>query len=749
MVADFERPLNILGKAKIMEKFGQRIITGHWDYAQDLFPGQKLFTGIKTCPHAHAIIKGVDTSEAERMPGVKAVCTYREVPDPAMPQPKAGETTAEITYQGMMVAAVAATDPWLAQQAAAVIKVDYEVLPFVTDMDLAIAPNAPAAVQGVTPNFRNTNIFSWGDVDAGMQEAEIKKTYTSGWASYYSHNPPETREATAQWVGDELWVWIGSQQLTGHSMNIARALNIPESMCHVISHGCGGGYGDRKPNGEEAWIAAILAKKTGMPVLCMTSRVVNATGGATHQSQQQCTITLGTKKDGTMTAIDAQWKGTSGAIHIEMTAAKCKNWRIVNMPITTNVPRTGPFRSVSGMHGCFVTDPIYEEMAIELGMDPLDYRLMTSPDMEDVDPATKNPRSGTAIKEVVQECATKFEWKRKYHAPGQRTLPDGRLHGVGMCHIVSEKGNGSPGRTTILRANPDGSFHANFGIGRSSSGTSTALCALIAETLGTTMDKVNCTVGDSVVSGFGGSQAGSQGTTSNGWGAYDAAVAIRDAMFTRAASTLKTTVDNLDTKDGRVFMKSDPTKSVSHADAVGGNCVIRYGDGTKLGAGLFRDMGPWKVGDPATIRTYVCNMVEIAVDPDTGDMEVLDWVLVSDVGRALFPDGVIHQIEGSMIMQLGIVHAWEQLFDPITGATLNGTFIDQKNPTSLDVPVEKMRGSYYESNSHATPYGIMGCGEPSVVPYVAFHNAFFNATGKRILESTIGPARALQALGKI
>ncbi|MCL2150344.1 MAG: hypothetical protein FWH51_05440, partial [Dehalococcoidia bacterium] len=94
-VADFERDLNVIGKAKVMEKFGQRIITGHWDYAQDLFPGQKLFTGIKTCPHAHATIKSVDTSEAANMPGVKAVCTYLEVPRPAMPMPASGQTTAE------------------------------------------------------------------------------------------------------------------------------------------------------------------------------------------------------------------------------------------------------------------------------------------------------------------------------------------------------------------------------------------------------------------------------------------------------------------------------------------------------------------------------------------------------------------------------------------------------------------------------------------------------------------------------
>jgi len=432
-----------------------------------------------------------------------------------------------------------------------------------------------------------------------------------------------------------------------------------------------------------------------------------------------------------------------------MTLSKCKNWRITGMPITTNTPRTGPFRSVSGMHGCFVTDQVYDQMAYELGMNPLEFRMKTAVETADVDAATKNPRGVTVMKEVITQCANRFNWASKFHAPGAKTLPDGRLHGVGMCNHVSEKGGGSPGRTTIIRANSDGTFHANFGIGRASSGTSTALCVLIAETLGTTMDKIHCTVGDSVTSGYGGSQAGSQGTNANGWGAYDAAVAIRDAMFTRAASTLKTTVDNLESRDGKVFMISDPTKSVLHKDAIGGNCVIRYGDGTKLGSGLFRPMLDWKVGQATTIRTYTCQMIEMAVDQETGEVEVLDWVNVTDVGRALFPNGVLHQIEGAMIMQMGYISAWEQLFDPTTGATINGTYIDQKNPTSADLPLSVMDGSYYESNNNSSPYGVMGVGEPPTIPYVSFHNAFYNATGKRIKETTMNPARVLKALGKI
>jgi CO/xanthine dehydrogenase Mo-binding subunit len=137
------------------------------------------------------------------------------------------------------------------------------------------------------------------------------------------------------------------------------------------------------------------------------------------------------------------------------------------------------------------------------------------------------------------------------------------------------------------------------------------------------------------------------------------------------------------------------------------------------------------------------------VDKETGQFEVLSWVEVNDLGRALFPRGAQAQINGGMCMQFSHAQYWEQLFDPTTGATLNGDFINQKHATSLDLPIENMKGYIYEANDAAAIYGGKGCGEPPMVPYPAFHNAFYNATGKRILNSTMYPARVLQALGVI
>jgi CO/xanthine dehydrogenase Mo-binding subunit len=518
--------------------------------------------------------------------------------------------------------------------------------------------------------------------------------------------------------------------------------------CILSATGWGGGYGDRKPNGEEAWIAALLAKKAGMAVNCMFSRHVNATGGATHQSQQKSSIKVGCKNDGTIAAIDAQWYGTTGTTALQLTY-KTDNIRITGTPITTNVPRTGPFRSVTGMHSSFCSDQVFDQMAYELGMDPVDFRMKIAVTPDRLDQVTNKVLGSCVQKEVLQKCAELFDWKSKFHAPGAKTLPDGRLHGVGSCYIVSEKGNPSGARQVSIRMAPDGSAHVNLGIGAAASGTHTAVAVVVAEALGTTIDRVNVTTGEALLSGNGGMQAGSTGTISNANGAFDAAKQVLGVMMANAAKTLKTTADQLTSSGGKIFVTSDPTKFVTHKDAVGSSCIIGIGDSSVIGTDLKRPVLNWPAGTPAQVRTYVTEMVEIAVDKETGEIEILNWVMVNDLGKVFFPKGAQAQLNGGMSMQYGFCFGWEQLFDPSTGATLNGDFINQKNPTSADLPIEVMKPIMYESNDASTAYGGKGCGEPPDECYVAFHNAFYNATGKRLKNSTMYPARVLAALGVI
>ena len=386
-------------------------------------------------------------------------------------------------------------------------------------------------------------------------------------------------------------------------------------------------------------------------------------------------------------------------------------------------------------------------MAYQLGMDPFDFRMKVAVTPDRVDQATGQPLGTVALKEVLQKCADTFGWKAKFHAPGARTMADGRLHGVGSCYTVSEKGSVSLPRQVLMRMAPDGSIMVNLGIGAAASGTHTAVAVTVAEAIGTTIDQVNVTVGETLQAGNGGMQAGSTGTISNVTAAFDSAKQVLGVLMTNAAKTLKTTTDQLTSAGGKIFLTSDPTKSVTHSQAVGSSCIIGYGDGTVIGpAVLHRPVLNWPVGTNCTVRTYVAEMVELAVDQETGQLEVLSWVMVDDLGKVFFPKGTQAQLNGGMSMQYSFVTGWEQLFDPYTGATVNGDFLNQKNATPADLPIEVMQAIPYESNNAATVYGGMGCGEPPDICYGAFHNAFYNATGTRIKNTTMYPARVLQAL---
>jgi xanthine dehydrogenase YagR molybdenum-binding subunit len=532
-------------------------------------------------------------------------------------------------------------------------------------------------------------------------------------------------------------------------------MGLNESNVHFISKGCGGAYGDRKPNGEEAWIAALLSKKARMPVNCTFTRHVNATGGATHQGHQKSVIKLGCKKDGEVAAIDAHWYGTSGPIHLQLTY-KTDYIRFTSTTVTINVPRTGPFRTVTGMHSCFCSDQIFDQMAYELNMDPYDFRMKVAVTPDRLDQATNRMNGSNALRDCLEEVGKIFDWKNKWAqhkaagGVGKARLPDGRLWGIGSCYAFNEKGNSDNNRTVIIRVALDGSAHLNIGTGAASSGTHTAVAVVAAEALGTTIDRVNVTVGEAVLAGSGGNQAGSTGTMSNAYGAFEAAKKALGRMMANAATTLKTTTDQLVSENGRIFMKSDPTQFVTHAQAVGSLAIIESGNGAILGMNLKRDYLSWRRGQANTVRSSVADMCEIAVDEETGEIEILRWDMVDDVGRVLFPKGVQAQLNGGMVMKIGVtLTGWEQLFDPGTGATLNGNFIDQKNPTPLDVPVDRITAVAYESNNAASVYGGIGCGEPPVLNYVVVHNAFYNATGKRLTNSVLYPARVLAALGKI
>jgi xanthine dehydrogenase YagR molybdenum-binding subunit len=680
--------LKVIGKAGLIDKNADKIVTGAWRFAEDVFMGQKLFTGIKQCPYAHAKIKSIDTSAAEKMPGVKAVAIYSECPSPAMP------SDGEVWFWGMPVAVVAATDPWLAQQAADQITVQYDVLDFVVDFDKAMESGAPAVIAGKTPNFTTSTTINKGDVDEAMKTADVVFEDTVGWSVGYCHNYPETRSATCWWVGDDVYCWKGTQNLHVERNALATVLKMPQNKVHLHGEGSGGGYGDRKSNNEEAVIAAVLAKKAGMPVNCQWSRAVHAVH-AGHSQPTKVKMKVGVKNDGTILAMDLV--GYALPANQVRLSYNTDNIRIQNFDINVNQPKFNSFRCTGEHHSAFCCDQIMEEVAEKLNMNPLDFKLKNVCPPDKLDQILNVPMGSNVQKEVLQKVASDFDWSHRWHSPGTKTLADGRLVGVGCSCNISEKGGAmESGRTSIVFVQPDGTAYLNVGIGEASSGTSSAECAIVAERLGLNYEDVSVGLSNnSDGAGYGGFQAGSRATTALATGVYLAATECRNQLLARAATSLKTTVDQLDTGGGKIFLKSDPTKSITIGQATGGNPIT--GKGVSTLPTLSRDYLKWKEGNSGSTRTMVAEMVEIAVDPETGEIEVLDQVQWFDVGRAILRMGCAHQQYGSMIMEHGCFRFWEQIFDQANGATLNADYLQQRNPTAMEFDWTKLKGNLYES----------------------------------------------------
>jgi xanthine dehydrogenase YagR molybdenum-binding subunit len=742
MPENYPQTVYVVGQdnsAAYMAKETPLKISSKWHFGADVLLGQKLFGALLQCPYAHAQITSIDTSVAAKMPGVKGVITYADIPEPAMPH------DGEVFMWGMAIAGAIATDPWLAQAAANAIVVKYNVLPFILDPDDASLPNAVPYHTGRV-DFTTTTTVNKGDVDGAMATADVVLSDTVGWSPDFCHNYPETRGATCWWVADDVYCWHGSQSIQAERDALATALGMPANKVHFWGEGSGGGYGNRKSGNEEGIIAAIMSKKVGMPVNCQWNYLTFSTHGTGHSAPQKTTMKLGCKKDGTIVSLDATNTGSTNQMRLSY---KTDNIRIQNVTPTTNKPRYSAFRSTGEHHNAFCVDQMMDAMADKLGMDIVDFRMKNAVTPDRLDQILAVPMGSCVQKEVLQLCADKFGWTQKKHAPGAKTLPDGRLHGVGTGCSVSEKGGAmESGRTTLVFVQPDGTAYCNLGIGESSNSTHSAIAGMVAEALGITYDQISVgMLGNTDASPYGGGQGGSRCTASHSTGAYLAGKDALNQLFVNAAATLKTTVDQLDARGGKIFIKSDPTKFVTHGQATGGNTIT--GRGVSTSPVLARPVLNWPVGTSGSIRTMLAEMVEIAVDAETGQIEVLSRTMVQDWGRACYRGGVEGQMQGGMVMEHGEAFYWDQVFDPVTGALLNGNFLQQRNPTAMDFDWSQLNAIIYESNDAITGYGVKGGAEPPCTLYSAFYNAFYNATGTRVKAGCMYPASVLKALGKI
>jgi len=752
----------ILGSEDSIDKQAFDIITGKLDYGADVQSGKKLFGRFLMCPHAHAVVQSIDTSKAEALEGVASVITHKDTPGMGRNIIRLGICEDYIYHSGDAVAAVAAVDEDTAEEAIQLIDVNYEVRPFVLDPEEAILPGAPLV--GIWPesNIEARPTTVRGDLEAGFMEADMIIEETVGWTARYQHNTVEPYSQVAWWVGDHLHVQISIQGVFDVREVLSACLQMPMNKIHCTSHGCGGGFGSKsygRTAGGPCVMAAILSRKAGgKPVQMHLSRREHLSY-ASQEHADKATYRIGVKSDGTLTAMDMEMWGDSGSApwgpvggHGDMRASYiCPNGEYKLWRVATNKPHTGHWRAPSHTPGCFVQETVIDRICERLDINPLDYRLqnIVTADMPHQDSGLpqSNPTGARAALELVADT---IGWNEKYHAPGTKTLPDGRKHGIGLAFCATGAGATSSAVGAIVNMTKDGKALINSGVTRAGGGTNTVMCHLVAETLGmSSIDDVNVgDWGDTDTAADGGSQIGSTRTPTAGPAFVMAALDCRAQLLELAAAELEVSADVLDIDDGVIFVKADPSTSMTIKDVTSRQSFIITGSGYTWPRELRRPSGGFPVGQRVEMGAKPSTACEVAVDTETGEVEILNWVGVIDVGRVLFRKGAMGQHEAGMEVMMGATLFYESLYDPVTGAQMNRGFLEHKMPTPLDLPTEKNTAKLLESIDASGPWGATGMGEPVIQNIGVMPNAIANAIGVRIDEAPITPAKILKALGK-
>ena len=704
-MADYKWPeeskKTLIGK-RINRIDGPQKVTGRAKYNSDLKRPGMLYGRIVGSSYAHAKVVSVDTSAAEKMPGVKAIKLI-DVPK------------GEVQWEGQEIAAVVATEEHLAEDAARAVKVTYEPLPhLVKEEDIGKAGD----------RAKQTDERTEGAPDKGFKEAEVVTEGTYG-IPLITHCCLESHGSVTEWEGeDKLHLYLSTQNVSGSAGSIAQPLKIPATNVHVHQDHIGGGFGSKF--GPDAWDVqgALLAKMAGKPVRMFLDRETELLIAGARPSTF-AKVRVGAKKDGTILAWDSESWGTGG-----LTGAGTPPipyvWKIPyhrkHTPVLTNIGASRAWRAPNHPQACYVTNSALEDLAADLKMDPLDLFIKN---IELCDRAA-------LYKEELLKAAEMIEWKKKWHQRGDPS-PGHIKKGLGLSlHTWGGRGHASECRVTI---NPDSSVALELGSQDLGTGTRTVINIVAAETLGLPLNAVKVNIGDNryPISGASGGSTTVGGVSSS---TRRATVDALEALFKQVAPALNADPANLEAVKGKIQVKGDPSKSMSWKQA----CA-------KLGVTPISVSVKNKPKDELTnANVSGVQMAEVSVDIETGIVKIEKMVAVQDVGLIINLKTAESQVYGAMIMGIGYTLFEEKIVDEFTGKMLNPNMEFYKLAGITDVgrlQVHMMTGPDQDTR------GVIGLGEPPVIsPGAAIGNAVANAIGIRVPNLPLTPDRVLAALEK-
>ena len=721
-------------------------LTGEAKYASDIYLPGMLYVKILRSPHPHAKVVKIDVAKARALPGVKAILTPEDLPDfavakraipPFTPKPILATTA---RYVGDEILAVAAVDEETAEEALDLIRVDYQILPFVLDAEEAVKPEAPKIYPEGNVIQDAADTLDRGNVEEGFKQADVilEEKYKT---HLIQHTTMEPRVTVASWSGKRLTLWDSHKNPFRVRTNLAEALNIKVNQVRVLTHYIGADFGDKASIERQHLIAALLAKKTNRPVKIEFTREENYLS-AHHRYPTTWYLKYGAMKDGTLTAIQVRLYADSGAYYsIDGAAAsievakwvyRCPNVKLEGFNVFTNKPEGGYMRCVGHPAGMFPQEVHMDRLAEKLGIDPVAFRLKNYARKEDGDQDRKVPFASIGLEDCVKLAAEKIGWEAKWRKPG--TSPGPIKKGLGVAFHACRHGGISSPMSAVIKLDPDGTVELLSGLNDSGGWQKTTMAMIAAEELGVPYEAVQVTTGDTDTTTDTGPPGGSRGTTSAGLAVIAAARDAKNQLLEVAAELLKKKKEDLEIKDGEIIIK-------------GGDNPVSFKDILSRAPSPIVGRGSGKPPQNVALLTFAAHFAEVAVDTLTGKVEILRLVAAHDVGRVINRLGCENQIQGGAIMGIGFGLLERQYLDGQTGICLNPNMVDFKVPSILDAPM--VEPIIVESEDPFGPFGAKGVGEPPYsLPAPAIANAIYNAVGLRFNEIPINIRSILDRLEK-
>lgn len=745
--------------------------TGKAVYGVDLkLPGM-LHAKVLHSNYPHAKILNIDTSKAEKLPGVKKVITADNMPHNTtgfliMDKPVMAKDRAR--YIGEMIAAVAAVDPDVAEEALDLIQVDYEVLPAVFDPEEAIKPGAPLIhpdkdkywhADYLHPVKEKNNILTHfklrhGDIQEGFRSSDhiFEDKYRTHFTEHASMEP---HVVLADFdTSGRLSVWTSTQAATRIRQQLAPVLKLPMSKLRVIQPITGGGFGGKIEITLEP-ICSVLSILTGKPVKSVYAREQEFIA-STVRHPFVVYVKLGVKKDGALMALEMTFYLDNGAYSnrgegVSEWALICANgpYSIPNVKmdaycVYTNNIYGGAVRGFGNPQVSFARESLIDKACAQLKIDPVEFRLRNAWDIGSVTATGQvfeEGKYGVGVKDTIRQAAEKINWRDKPRPVRRGKGLASMYHGSGYAALIGTDSSGC-----FVKINDDGTASLIAGAVDIGQGSDTIMAQIVAEELGITVDKVAIHAKDTDAIPHDGGTSASRVTYLAGNAALYAARDVKRQLLRTAADKLEANPDDLEAKDGQIYVKGAPGRSISLADTAW--IAIHVKGAQPMGHYVFR-MGGGSLreedhqGTPFVAYLYATQAAEVEVDEETGKVEVLRLVAAHDVGKAINPAMVAGQIYGAVVT--GVGYALTEEICTKDGYVLNPNFMDYKMLTALDLP--RIEPVIVESYEPSGPYGAKGVGEPGLVATApAIANAIYDAVGVRIKDLPISPEKVLKAL---